>query len=61
MAALRGELLTLREELAAYSARMPAIDDSSRPNAQLSAASLWRGIHLNGNRASDVTRRSAAR
>jgi hypothetical protein len=48
--ALRDELLSLREELAAYTARL-SIPDSVETDTQDKLGGVWKGVQLNGYRA----------
>jgi len=51
MAAVRNELLALREELAAYAARVPVSDDTaktSKMDAEDTLRVVWKGARLNG-------------
>jgi hypothetical protein len=63
MVAVRDELLALREELAAYAARLPAAANSADTDAQDALPAIWKGAQLNGYRATNGngngTRRSA--
>jgi hypothetical protein len=65
MAAVRDELLTLREELAAYAARLPVSDDSANTDAQDTLRTIWKSAQLNTYRATNgngsATRPSADR
>jgi hypothetical protein len=47
MAAVRDELLALREELAAYAARLPVSHDSVATQARDTPQPLWKGAQLN--------------
>lgn len=53
MTALRDELIALREELTAYAARMPVSDDAANTDAQETLQAIWKGVQLNGYRATN--------
>ncbi|MBV8054681.1 MAG: hypothetical protein JO071_05510 [Deltaproteobacteria bacterium] len=55
MAAVRDELLTLREELATYAARLPVSGDAAGMDAQGTARASWKIPQLNGYRAKNGT------
>lgn len=48
MAALRGELLALREELAAYAARLPGSEATAWTESQHVSRAAWKSAQLNG-------------
>jgi hypothetical protein len=51
IAAVRDELLALREDLASYAARLPAPENSTVAEGKDALRGIWKGTVLNGHRA----------
>ena len=48
MAAVRDDLLALREELAAYAANVPVSGDAAKTDVEVRLRAVWKGARLNG-------------